>query len=98
MYSERAKKICEIFPLLLTLCTAVKSKGKISQNFVAFSEYMMPAEKFRCSMEFGGKAGTTSPAPDFHERFKKTENNFPCLYCESKDLDLTFEQIEIDFK
>jgi len=23
-----------------TLCTVVKSKGKISQNFVAFSEYM----------------------------------------------------------
>ena len=25
---------------ILTVCTAVKSKGKISQNFVAFSEYM----------------------------------------------------------
>ena len=29
-----------IFPLLLTECTVVKSKGKISQNFVAFSEHM----------------------------------------------------------
>ena len=27
-------------PVLLTVCTAVKSKGKSSQNFVAFSEYM----------------------------------------------------------
>ena len=26
--------------LLLTVCTVVKSKGKISQSFVAFSEYM----------------------------------------------------------
>ena len=40
MYSEKATKFCEIFPLILTVCTAVKSKGKILQNFVAFSEYM----------------------------------------------------------
>ena len=25
---------------ICSVCTAVKSKGKISQNFVAFSEYM----------------------------------------------------------
>ena len=37
---RRPQNFCEIFPLLLTVCTAVKSKGKISQNFVAFSEYM----------------------------------------------------------
>ena len=30
----------KIFPLLLTACTVVKSKRKISQDFVAFSEYM----------------------------------------------------------
>ena len=40
MYSEKATKFCEIFTLLLTVCTVVKSKVKISQNFVAFSEYM----------------------------------------------------------
>ena len=40
MYSEKAPKFCKIFPLLLTVCTAVKGKGKILQNFVAFSEYM----------------------------------------------------------
>ena len=40
IYSEKATKFCKIFPLLLTLCTVVKSKGKIAQNFVAFSEYM----------------------------------------------------------
>ena len=39
MYSD-AKKFCEIFPLLLTTVHTVKSKGKISQDFVAFSEYM----------------------------------------------------------
>ena len=37
-YSEKATKIYEIFTL--TVCTVVKSKGKILQNFVAFSEYM----------------------------------------------------------
>ena len=40
IYSEKATKFCEIFPLLLTVCTAVESKGKISENFVAFSEYV----------------------------------------------------------
>ena len=40
IYSEKAAKFCEIFPLPLTVSTAVKSKGKISQNFAAFSEYM----------------------------------------------------------
>ena len=40
IYSEKATKFCEIFTLLLTVCTVVKSKVKISQNFVVFSEYM----------------------------------------------------------
>ena len=40
IYSEKATKFCEIFTLLLTVCTVVKSKVKISQNCVAFSEYM----------------------------------------------------------
>ena len=40
IYSEKATKFCEIFPLLLTAVHTVKSKGKISQKFVAFSEYM----------------------------------------------------------
>ena len=39
LYSKKATKFGEIFPLLLTECTVVKSKGKISQNFVAFLEY-----------------------------------------------------------
>ena len=40
IYPEKATKFCEIFPLLLTTVHTVKSKGKISQNFVTFSEYM----------------------------------------------------------
>ena len=40
VYSEKATKFCEIFPLLLTTVHTVKSKRKISQNFVGFSEYM----------------------------------------------------------
>ena len=40
IYSEKATKICKIFTLLLTTVHTVKSKVKISQNFVAFSEYM----------------------------------------------------------
>ena len=40
IYSEKATKFCEIFTLLLTGTTYDKSKVKILQNFVAFSEYM----------------------------------------------------------
>ena len=40
IYSEKATKFCKIFTLLLIVCTVVKSKVNISQNFVAFSEYM----------------------------------------------------------
>ena len=43
IYSEKATKFSKIFPLLLTV---VKSKGKISQNFVAFSEYMNFTSRF----------------------------------------------------
>ena len=39
IYSEKAKKFGEIFTLLLTVCTVVKSKVKILQNVLAFSEY-----------------------------------------------------------
>ena len=40
IYSEKVTKFCEIFTLLLTVCTVVKSKVTISQNYVAFSEYV----------------------------------------------------------
>ena len=38
--SEKATKFCEISTLLLSYVVPVKRKVKISQNFVAFSEYM----------------------------------------------------------
>ena len=40
IYSEKAKKFFEISTLLLSYVVPVKSKVEISQNFVAFSEYM----------------------------------------------------------
>ena len=40
MYSEKATKFCEKFSLLLSNVVPVKRKVKMSQNFVAFSEYM----------------------------------------------------------
>ena len=40
IYSEKATNFCEISTLLLSYVVPVKSKVEISQNFVAFSEYM----------------------------------------------------------
>ena len=40
IYSEKATTFCEIFTLLLSYVVPDKSKVKILQNFVAFSEYM----------------------------------------------------------
>ena len=40
IYSEKATKFCKIFTLLLSYMVPVKNKVEISQNFVAFSEYM----------------------------------------------------------
>ena len=40
VYSEKATKFCEISTLLLSTVHTDKSKVEISQNFVAFSEYM----------------------------------------------------------
>ena len=40
MYSKKATKFWEIFTLILTGTTYDKSKVKILQNVVAFSEYM----------------------------------------------------------
>ena len=40
IYSEEVTIFCKIFTLLLSYVVPVKSKVKISQSFVAFSEYM----------------------------------------------------------
>ena len=63
IYSEKTTLFCEIFPLLLTVCT-VKSKGKIFQNFVAFSEYMNFKWRDR-------KTHETMPSHDIHFVIRK---------------------------
>ena len=40
IYSEKATKFCEISTLLFSYVVPVKSKVEISQNVVAFAEYM----------------------------------------------------------
>ena len=50
IYSQRATKLCEISTLLLPYVVPVKSKVEISQNFVAFSEYMNIKNKVRNSL------------------------------------------------
>ena len=40
IYSEKATKFCNISTLDLSYVVTVKSTVEISQNFVAFSEYM----------------------------------------------------------
>ena len=40
IYSEKATKFCEIFTNYLSYVLPVKKLLEISQNFVAFSEYM----------------------------------------------------------
>ena len=40
VYSEKTTKFCETSTVFLTICTVIKSKVEISQNFVTFSEYM----------------------------------------------------------
>ena len=54
IYSEKAKIFCEISTLLLSVCNVDKSKVEISQNFVAFSEYlnfMYKVTKYLTEME-----------------------------------------------
>ena len=45
IYSGKTPKFCEIFPLLLTTVHTVKSKGKISQNFVALNIWTLNSHK-----------------------------------------------------
>ena len=40
IHSEKATKFCKISIFLLSYAVPVKNKVEISQNFVAFSEYM----------------------------------------------------------
>ena len=59
IYSQKANTFCEIFTLILSNVVLVQSKVKISQNLVAFSEYMNfnREEKIRCAMDRMRMAG-----------------------------------------
>ena len=48
IYSEKATKFCEISTLLVSNVVPVESKVEISQNFVAFSEYMNFTKAEKC--------------------------------------------------
>ena len=50
IYSEKATKFCEISTVDLSYVVTGKSTVDISQNFVAFSEYMN--FKTECSLTF----------------------------------------------
>ena len=54
IYSEKATKFCEIFTVDLAYVVTVKSMVDISQNFVAFSEYMT---KFRPKVALSSDGG-----------------------------------------
>ena len=60
IYSENATKFCEIFTVLLSYVVPVKSKGKILQNLVAFSEYMN-FEKFKIWLRKWGDEENNPP-------------------------------------
>ena len=47
IYSEKATKFCEISTVYLSYVVTVKYTVEISQNFVAFSEYMNFTEQLR---------------------------------------------------
>ena len=53
MYSEKATDFCKISSVDLSYVVTVKSKVEISQNFVAFSEYM----NFKCKKGFSFTSG-----------------------------------------
>ena len=64
-YSEKATKFCEISTLLLSYVVPVKSKLEISQNVVAFSEYMnfkLPGMKWLdCRLKMVSNFGQFGP-------------------------------------
>ena len=69
IYSEKATKFCEIFTLLLSVCTVDKSKAKILKFFLAFSEYMNFNElahlphRSSTSLEVGSNYTLNLPVP-----------------------------------
>ena len=71
IYSEKATKFCKISTFLLSYVLQVKSKVEISQNLVAFSEYMNFKERVQllekamfkdnCTQDLGNKINKSDP-------------------------------------
>ena len=69
IYSEKATKFCEISTLLLSYVVPVKSNVEISQNFVAFSEYINFTK-----LNGNIKTGLPQDRPNvIYREYKKTE-------------------------
>ena len=62
IYFEKATKFCEIFTLLLSYVVPFKSKVKVSQNGVAFSEYMNFTYSY---ITYTFSTGVESEVPEF---------------------------------
>ena len=76
----------------MTVCTVVKSKGKISQNFAAFSEYMNFEEQPLLEYLTAGLVYNSFGYMYIHKfsekqvSLKVDENSFCCVTCsECKD-------------
>ena len=77
IYSEKATKFCKISTLYLTVCTVVKFKVEISQNFVAFSEYMNFTQSTLRADKFIKNRGQWKRLPEY-ERISFIMKN--CFY------------------
>ena len=67
IHSEKATKFCEISTLDLSYVVTVKSTVEISQNFVAFSEYMNFTQEL--GMLVGGYLIAQAPGPNWQHSF-----------------------------
>ena len=82
IYSEKATKFCEIFTLLLSYVVPVKRKLDISQNFVAFSEYMNFTSFIKCCFCSGIRVGYANHfRPIISQRIFRFSPHISRLFC-----------------
>ena len=72
IYSEKATKFCKISTLLLSYVVPVKSKVDISQNFVAFSEYMSFIRQTRLFLTFESLSLQLTTVKSLQEKQSRT--------------------------
>ena len=71
-----ATKFCEIFTLLLFYVVPVKSMVKISQNFVAFSEYMnFTTYEFYLASEYAFAFADNKKVAGYNDKNSNNWNN-----------------------